>query len=165
MPGLPSTVVAATASRSSMPPSVSMAYVEIVPSPKLVTNTVRPSLLIAAQQTSLRVLPTGPLSGASCAGPPSLYDEADALPACAPAASAGGARRLAARPPRRFGHDQNAVRRQVEAVGRRPRRLVRDLLLRPSVIVDGERVNAVRAVAHEKGLAVAAERHLRRICP
>src|SRR3954465_12020254 len=87
MPGLPSTVVAATASRSSMLPSPPIAYVEIVPSPKLVTNTVRPSLLIAAQQTSLRVFPTGPLGGGGGAGARSRYDEAEALPACAPAAS------------------------------------------------------------------------------
>src|SRR6266545_1953169 len=80
-------VVAAMASRSTMLPSSAISYVEIVPSPKFVTKTVRPSLLITAQQTSLRVLGTAPLTGASCAGPPSLYEEADALPTCAPAAS------------------------------------------------------------------------------
>jgi hypothetical protein len=33
------------------------------------------------------------------------------------------------------------------------------------VAIDGERVNAVRAVGHEERPAVAAERDLRRICP
>src|SRR5947208_8585386 len=86
-PGSPSTDVAATASCSAMLPSLPIAYVEMVPSPKLVTKTVRPSLLIAAQQTSLRVLPTAPLTGASLAGPSSRYEDAEALPTWAPAAS------------------------------------------------------------------------------
>ena len=60
IPGWPSTVVAATASRSSIRPSSAIEYVEIVPSPKFVTNAYRPSRLTTAQQTSLRVLPTGP---------------------------------------------------------------------------------------------------------
>src|SRR2546430_11270990 len=70
-----------------MLPSSPIAYVEIVPSPKFVTNTVRPSLLTTAQHTSLRVLGTAPLTGASSAPPLRVYDDADAFPTSAPAAS------------------------------------------------------------------------------
>ena len=87
-----------------MLPSPPMAYVEIVPSPKLVTNTVRPSLLIAAQHTSLRVLPTGPREWSELRRPTE------------PVRGRG----LAGLRARRFGHDQDAIPCQVEAVGRRP---------------------------------------------
>jgi hypothetical protein len=55
-----------------MLPSSPIAYVEIVPSPKFVTKTVRPSLPMTAQHTSLRVLGTAPLTGSSVPPPLSL---------------------------------------------------------------------------------------------
>src|SRR5262249_3899116 len=70
-----------------MLPSSASECVETVPSPKVVTNTYGPSALTTAQQTSLRVFPTGPASDRSSEAPSSAYDDADAFPTCAPAAS------------------------------------------------------------------------------
>src|SRR6478736_3720478 len=58
----------------------------MVPSPKFVTQTKRPSLDAIAQQTSLRVSATEPETGRSEA-PSRLYDEAAALPTAPPKAS------------------------------------------------------------------------------
>jgi hypothetical protein len=59
----------------------------IVPSQKFVTYAWRSSGETAAQQTSLRVLGTGPLTMLRRPGRSSRYDDAEAAPTCPPAAS------------------------------------------------------------------------------
>jgi hypothetical protein len=68
-PFWPATVVAATGWSSSKRPSTAIVEDETMPPPKLITKTWRLSGLIAAQQTSLRVSATDPLTSDSrCEG-------------------------------------------------------------------------------------------------
>lgn len=61
------------------------------------------------------------------------------------------------------GHDEDAVRTEIEAVRRRTGRLKRDLVLHASVTVDRKGVDLVRPIGHKQRPPVRAEGDLSRI--